>query len=146
MIQPEGVSLDEKILAAETIQRYPFIKHFFRTFCITVGNKDNKYCQQVATNGIYKIFNGSMYYDETSMTCVKGANDIDYLKAVVEKWVEMGKNLHSQLDSGHQKCVANNLMDDSETHQIAYESELNNLRLDIMYAECFIILNFDFCF
>lgn len=143
-IQPEGVPLDEKILAAETLQRYPFIKNFFRTFCITARSKDHKYCQELAAYGIYKIFKGNLYYDKTSMTRVKGAKDIDYLKAVVEKWVEMGKNLQSQLNSGYEKCVANKIMDDYQKQMVTFETELNKFQLNIGYAECFLI-NVHFC-
>lgn len=144
-IQPEGVSLDEKILTAETLQRYPFIKNFFRTFRITAGNKNHKYCQEIATNGIYKIFNGKIYYDETSFTQVRGANNIAYLKSVAEKWVEMGKNLHSQLSSGYQKIEANKQMNEYEKQIIAFEIELNKSRLQIRYAEHF-LMNFNFNF
>lgn len=123
--------MDDQLLTAEIRQRYPFIRNFFRTFCITAGHMSHDYCMGYASKGIYKIFNANTYYDKTGMVRVCGANDIDYLKTVAKNWLEMGKNLHCKLDSVSRKCVADNLMEDSNKQMIQFETELNKLRLDI---------------
>lgn len=105
---------------------------------MTADNKNPEYCHGIAIKGIYKIFNDDMYYDKDSMIRVIGAKSIDHLKAVVTNWMEMGKHLKGQLDSGHKKFLANDQMKMAEKQMIEYEIELNVHRLDVGYAEYFL--------